>query len=164
MCSQHFTDKEKAAQKDVLTCPESEFQEALLGLFFYSLFIYLFLAALGLHRCGRALSSCGKRGPLLHSSLQCAGLSLQWLLLLRSWGSRSLGFSSCGLWAPEHRPSSCGAWAQLLRSMWDPPRPGLKPVSPALAGGFLTIAPPGKPQALLDFNLNLLIPDSMLFS
>ena len=30
--------------------------------------------------------------------------------------------------------------------MWDLPGPGLKPVSPALAGGFLTIMPPGKPQ------------------
>ena len=29
--------------------------------------------------------------------------------------------------------------------MWDPPRPGLEPVSPALAGRFSTIAPPGKP-------------------
>ena len=28
--------------------------------------------------------------------------------------------------------------------MWDLSRPGLKPVSPALAGGFLTTAPPGK--------------------
>ena len=29
--------------------------------------------------------------------------------------------------------------------MWDLPGPGLKPVSPALAGGFLTTAPAGKP-------------------
>ena len=29
--------------------------------------------------------------------------------------------------------------------MWDLPRPGLEPVSPALAGGFLTTAPPRKP-------------------
>ena len=29
--------------------------------------------------------------------------------------------------------------------MWDLPGPGLEPVSPALAGGFLTIAPPEKP-------------------
>ena len=29
--------------------------------------------------------------------------------------------------------------------MWDLPGPGLKPVSPALAGGFLTTAPPRKP-------------------
>ena len=28
--------------------------------------------------------------------------------------------------------------------MWDLPLPGIKPVSPALAGGFLTTAPPGK--------------------
>ena len=28
--------------------------------------------------------------------------------------------------------------------MWDLPRPGLEPVSPALAGRFLTTAPPGK--------------------
>ena len=28
--------------------------------------------------------------------------------------------------------------------MWDLPGPGLKPVSPALAGGFLTTVPPGK--------------------
>ena len=30
--------------------------------------------------------------------------------------------------------------------MWDLPGPGLEPVSPALAGGFLTTAPPGKPE------------------
>ena len=30
--------------------------------------------------------------------------------------------------------------------MWDLPGPGLELVSPALAGGFLTIAPPGKPD------------------
>ena len=31
--------------------------------------------------------------------------------------------------------------------MWDPPRPGLEPVSPALAGRFSTTAPPGKPDS-----------------
>ena len=34
---------------------------------------------------------------------------------------------------------------RLLCGMWDLPRPGLEPVSPALAGGFLTTEPPGKP-------------------
>ena len=29
--------------------------------------------------------------------------------------------------------------------MWDLPRPGLEPVSPALAGRLSTTAPPGKP-------------------
>ena len=28
--------------------------------------------------------------------------------------------------------------------MWDLPGPGIEPVTPALAGGFLTTAPPGK--------------------
>ena len=54
------------------------------------------------------------------SSLRCAGFSLRWLLLLRSTGSRWVGFStvacglrSCGSRALERRLSSCGAWAYL---------------------------------------------------
>ena len=35
------------------------------------------------------------------SSLRCAGFSLQWLLLLRSKGSRCLGFSSSGMQAQD---------------------------------------------------------------
>ena len=76
-------------------------------------------------------------------------------------------FSSCGKWGPlfitvrgpltiatslvaEHRlqtrrVSNCGSRAQPLRGMWDLPRPGLEPASPALAGRFSTTAPPGKP-------------------
>ena len=33
--------------------------------------------------------------------------------------------------------------------MWDLPGPGLAPVSPALAGGFLTPVPRGKPREAL---------------
>ena len=69
--------------------------------------------------------------------------------MLWSTGSRHAGFSSCGSWALECRLTSCGALAQLLRSMWDLPEPGLEPVSPALAGGFLTTVPPGKPTNLV---------------
>ena len=39
-------------------------------------------------------SSCGEQGLLF--LLQCTGFSLQWLLLLRSSGSRFTGFSSGG--------------------------------------------------------------------
>ena len=39
--------------------------------------------------------------------------------------------------------------------MWDLPRPGLEPVSPALAGRFLTTVPPGKPLAILYVSLCL---------
>ena len=35
----------------------------------------------------------------------------------------------------------------MLCGMWDLPGPGLKPVSPALAGRFLTTVPSGKPLA-----------------
>ena len=45
----------------------------------------------------------------------------------------------------SRRLSSCGSRAQPLRGMWDPPRPGLEPVCPALAGRLSTTAPPGKP-------------------
>ena len=66
-----------------------------------------------------------------------------WALVV---AARRLG--SCGSRVLERRLSSCGSRAELLHGMWDLPGPGLKPVSPALAGGFLTTAPPGKPLLL----------------
>ena len=63
-----------------------------------------------------------------------------------STGSRHSGFSSCGSQALEHRLGSCGARAQLLRGMWDLPGPGIEPVSPALAGRFISTVPPGRPM------------------
>ena len=54
--------------------------------------IYLFLAVLGL-RCAQAFSFVESGG---YSSLRCMGFSLRQLLLLRSTGSRHVGFSSCG--------------------------------------------------------------------
>ena len=99
--------------------------------FFLNLFIYyLFLAVLGLRFCARAFSSCGKRRPLF--------------IAVR--GPLTIAASL----AAEHRLqtrrlSNRGSRAQLLPGMWDLPRPGLEPVSPALAGRFSTTAPPGKP-------------------
>ena len=61
--------------------------------------------------------------------------------------------SSHDTWAPECRPSSCGAGAQPLRSTWHPPRPGPEPVSPVLAGGSPTTAPPGKSALLVFTNM-----------
>ena len=48
------------------------------------------------------------------------------------------GLSSCISWALEHRFNGCGAWASLLPSMWNLPRPGIEPVSPVLAARFFT--------------------------
>ena len=36
--------------------------------------------------------------------------------------------------------------------MWYLPRPGIEPVSPALAGGFFTTGPPGKSYILYQCN------------
>ena len=41
--------------------------------------------------------------------------------------------------------------------MWDLPGPGVEPVSPALSGGFLTTAPPGKSDTLAFELVNLLL-------
>ena len=102
------------------------------------------MAVLGLRFCVRALSSCGKWGPFF--------------IVVR--GPLTIAASLVA----EHRLqtrrlSNCGSRAQLLRSMWDLPRPGPEPVSPALAGRLSTTAPPGKPYSgnfiylyiLLDF-------------
>ena len=101
--------------------------------FFFFNFTSLFMAVLGLRFCARALSSCGKRGPLF--------------IAVR--GPLTIAASPVA----EHRLqtrrlSNCGSRAQLLHGMWDLPRPGLEPVSPALAGRLSTTAPPGKPQEL----------------
>ena len=45
--------------------------------------------------------------------------------------------------------SSCGAQAELPWGMWDLPRPGVKPMSPALASKFLTTEPPAKSDSFL---------------
>ena len=57
-------------------------------LFFYFWLRWVFIAA-------RGLSLVAASGG--YSSLQCTSFSLQWLLLLRSTGSRGEGFSSCGM-------------------------------------------------------------------
>ena len=88
------------------------------------------MAVLGLRFYVRAFSSCGKRGPLF--------------IAVR--GPLTIAASLVA----EHklqtrRLNNCGSRAQSLRGMWDLPRPGLEPVSPALAGRLPTTAPPGKP-------------------
>ena len=96
----------------------------------FYLFIYLFLAVLGLHFCGRAFSSCGKWGPLF--------IAVRGPLTITASLVAEHRLQTCRL-------SSCGSWTHLLHGMWDLPRPGLKPVFPALAGRLSPTAPPGKP-------------------
>ena len=112
-------------------CKVAQYQHAFFFLIYFFLILFIYFLLRWVFIASRRLSLAAEsRG---YSSLQCVGFSLRWLLFLRSTGSRRMGFSSCDSWALERRLSSCGARAQLLRSMWDPPWPGLEPMSPALA-------------------------------
>ena len=89
------------------------------------------MAVLDLRFCERAFPSRGKWGPLFTAVrgplITAASLVAEHRLQMR-------------------RLSNCGSRAQPLRGTRDPPRPGLEPVSPALAGRLSTTAPPGKPR------------------
>ena len=78
-----------------LNCGGSAITGSPWSLFIY-LFIYLFLAGLGLRFCARAFTSCGERGPLF--------IAVRGPLLLQSTGSRRAG-SVVG----AHRPSCSAA-------------------------------------------------------
>ena len=88
------------------------------------------MAVLGLRFCVRAFSSRGKWGPLL--------IAVRGPLTIAAPPVAEHRLQT-------RRLSNYGSRAQLLRGMWDPPRPGLEPVSPASAGRLPTTAPPGKP-------------------
>ena len=92
------------------------------------------MAVLGLRFCARAFSSSGKRGPLFIAVRRPLTIAASLVAEHR---------------LQTRRLSSCGSRAQLLRGMWDLPRPGLEPVSPALASRLSTTAPPGKPQTFV---------------
>ena len=103
-------------------------------MYFFNIFIYLFIIYFWLRWVFisvRGLSLVVASGG--HSSSLCAGLSLSRPLLLRSTGSKRAGSV-----VVAHGPSCSAACRDL-------PRPGLEPVSPALAGRLSTTAPPGKP-------------------
>ena len=86
----------KAPKVDFL--PPQTFQTFLVDFFFnfYLLFIYLFMAVLGLRFCAKAFSSCFKRGPLfiaVHGPLTiAASLVAEHRLQMRR-------LSNCGSWA-----------------------------------------------------------------
>ena len=118
------------ASLSVFDCPECSIRSFFF--FFFKVFVYCWLCwvfvAAGL------LCSCGERGLPSSCGAQVSrrgGLSLR---------AQALGHA---------RFSSCGSPARLLRGMWDLPTPGIEPVSPALAGGFFTSEPPGKPAYVL---------------
>ena len=111
------------------------------------LFIFIFGCA-GSSLLLEAFSGCGEQGPLSSCSAQishCGDLSC---------GARALGhmgFSSCSTKSQDLQFPGSRAQVQWLWGIGpatpqhvDSSRPGLEPLSPALAGGFLTTWPPGK--------------------
>ena len=112
-------------------------------------FIYFLLAVLGLCCCTRAFSSFSKWELLPSCSAAASHCSA-----FSSCGAQSLkhsGFGSCGTWAQQLRLTSSRGQAQQLwpmclgsPSVWNLPRPGIKPMSSTWTGRFLTTGPPGK--------------------
>ena len=77
----------------------SVFHQRLFHLVFLKIYLFIYLCLRWVFVAVRRLSLVAvSRG---YSSLQCAGFSLQWLLLLWITGSRCAGFSSCGTWAQQ---------------------------------------------------------------
>ena len=102
-----------------------EWTDPIYGLFYFFLIfknsVFIFGCAESSLLYVWAFSSCGAR------TSHCGGFSC-----FRAW---TLGRSSLG---------SCGFWASLLHDKWNLPRPGITPLSPMLAGRFLTTELPGK--------------------
>ena len=125
--------------------------------FLHTGFLQLWRVRATLH-CGAWASRCG--------GFSCCRVRA---LGMRASVVVACGLSSYGLRALEHRLGSCCTRAQLLCDMWDLARPGLEPMSPALAGRFPTTVPPGKPYLylfifiLLGFHSQSLICELMSF-
>ena len=98
------------------------------SLLFFSEFIYFFLALMDLCCCAG------------FSLVVSGGYSLVAVCELRLVEAFLV---VCRAWPLERGLSSCGGWTWLLRRIGDLPRPGIKPVSPALAGRFFTAEPQG---------------------
>ena len=110
----------------------------LIYLFIYFIFLFIF-GCVGSSVRARAFSSCGKRGPLF--------IAVRGPLFIAVRGPLSIAAPpAAGHRLQTRRLSNRGSRAQPLRGMWDLPRPGLEPASPALAGRLSTTAPPGKPH------------------
>ena len=104
-------------------------------------FIYFVFGGAGSSLLRGLLSSCGEHGATLQ--LWRLAFSLRWPHLY-DMGSGARRLRSCSSRAMKHRRDGCDSCAQLFHGTWDLPRSGIEPVSPALAGGSPSTAPPGK--------------------
>ena len=108
-----------------------------------TLFKTYLLAVLGLHCCTRAFSSCSEWGLLSSWGAQashCRGFCCGAQLL----GTWALVVVAPGLWRAGSAVVAHGLSFSAARGIF--PDWGIEPMSPALAGRFLTTGPPEKPQ------------------
>ena len=134
---------------------------AIISYLFIYLFIYLFLSALGLCCCARAFSSCSDRGLLfvVVNRLLIVVSSLVAEHRFQVHGLQQLCHT--GSVVVTHRLSSCGAQAQLLCGMWDPPGPVLKTMSLHWQVDSQSLRHQGSPLAIISLN-KLPVPSSSL--
>ena len=108
----------------------------------FHLFIFSCASSSSLHDL---FPGCGDRGLLSSCGAwasHCGGYSC-----CGATGSRACGLQQ--LWLSDSRARAQELWYTVLiaRGMWNLPRSGIEPVSPALAGGFFTTELPGKPHS-----------------
>ena len=101
----------------------------------FCLYIYLFLAELGLCCCPGFSLVAVSGGPSV--AVMCKFLSVV--------APGHTGFSSCSSQALGHRLNSFVPQVLLPHGMQDLSGSGIEPMSPTLAGRFLTTEPPGSP-------------------
>ena len=91
-----------------LTCSLLRSADFFLCVLTFSVFVWLFWVFVS----EQAFLCLQWAGAALY--LWYMSVSLQWLLLLWGKGSRALGLSCCGSWAPEHRLSSCPVACEIF--------------------------------------------------
>ena len=107
-----------------------------LATLFYFLRCWIFAAVRAFSTCGERRLFCSFGAKASHGGgFSSAGL-----------GSWECGLSSLDSQALGHWLSSCGTGAWLPHGMWDPPRTGIKPVSPALQADSLPLTHQGSPS------------------
>ena len=106
---------------------------------FRIVFIYFSLTIVSLSCGAWAFSSCNEQGLLF--------VAMHGLLLVVISLVVKHQLQACGLQWSQYTGSVVAALG--LSCTWNPPRPGIEPMSSALAGGLLTTGPPG--EALSNF-------------
>ena len=119
---------------------------------FFKKKIYLFtFGQAGPLLLGGLFCGCGKRESLSSCNVpasHCGGFS-HGVQTAGCMGSSSQLTKRVGSVVAVRRFYSCGTQVQLLRGMWNLPRSGIEPISPALAGSFLPTVPPGESHSFL---------------